>query len=366
MPRALPPFLNRTVTRHGRVVYHVRRGKGARLRLRAAYDTPEFWAEYRAALEGQAPAAKHRSAAKAGSLAWLIERYRETAAWTSLSLGTRRQREAIFRHVIAQAGEASYRNITRKAIAAGRDRRRDRPAAARHFVQTLRGLFGWAVEAGLAETDPTQGIAVARPRTAGHRPWTEAECARFEAHYALGTRERLAFDVLLYTGLRRGDAVRLGRPHVAGGVARLRAEKNGEMLTVPILPALARSLAAGPVGELTFIAGDGGRPLTKESFGNWFARICRAAGVQGRAHGLRKIGAQRAAEAGATEAELEALFGWGRGSGMAALYTRAADRERLAALASAKLAAATARGKGRTKTALTSVAGAGASPKKPN
>jgi integrase len=46
------------------------------------------------------------------------------------------------------------------------------------------------------------------------------------------------------------------------------------------------------------------------------------------AHGLRKVGATRAANNGATVAQLEALFGW-HGGGMAALYTRSADRVRL-------------------------------------
>ena len=39
-----------------------------------------------------------------GSLAWLIERYRETGEWTRLSLATRRLRENIFGHVIESAG----------------------------------------------------------------------------------------------------------------------------------------------------------------------------------------------------------------------------------------------------------------------
>ena len=42
------------------------------------------------------------------------------------------------------------------------------------------------------------------------------------------------------------------------------------------------------------------------------------------------------AEAGATVAELELVFGWS-GGGMAALYTRSADRRRLGLAASAKL-----------------------------
>jgi integrase len=100
---------------------------------------------------------------------------------------------------------------------------------------------------------------------------------------------------------------------------------------------LSGTLAAGPCGELAFICGEGGRPLTKESFGNAFRDACRAAGVAKSAHGVRKIGATRAAENGATVAELEAIFGWS-GGGMASLYTRAADRARLAKSAMAKLA----------------------------
>ena len=69
--------------------------------------------------------------------------------------------------------------------------------------------------------------------------------------------------------------------------------------------------------------------MTKESFGNTFADACRAAGVNKSAHGLRKIGATRAANNGATVAQLNAIFGW-TGGKMASLYTQSADRVRLA------------------------------------
>ena len=124
--------------------------------------------------------------------------------------------------------------------------------------------------------------------------------------------------------------MRLGRQHVRSGVATTKTEKNGTQVTLPILPVLSKTLEAGPCGDLTFIAGENGHPLTKELFGNLFRKACRAAGLHGRsAHGLRKAAATRAANEGATVAELEAIFGW-HGGTMAALYTRAADRRRLA------------------------------------
>ncbi len=68
--------------------------------------------------------------------------------------------------------------------------------------------------------------------------------------------------------------------------------------------------------------------MVKEGFGNWFAEAC----VPGRAHGLRKALAVKVAEAGATSAEMDALFAW-RGSGMSSLYTRKANRQKLAGAA---------------------------------
>jgi integrase len=177
-----------------------------------------------------------------------------------------------------------------------------------------------------------------RKKGDGFRPWTEDDVLAYETRWPVGTRQRVWLDALLYTGLRRGDAVRLGRPHVRDGIATLKTEKSGFTITVklPILPVLAATLAAGPCGDLTFISGASGRPLTKEAFGNLFRDACRAAGVPGSAHGVRKIAATRAANAGATVAQLEAIFGW-QGGTMASLYTRAADRRRLALEAMHKL-----------------------------
>jgi integrase len=358
--------------------------------LRADYGTAEFWAEYQAALAStpRQPVAPHE-----GTLAWLIARYRETTAWSYLSAATRRQRENIFAHVLETAGQQPFAKITTATIMAGRDRRAATPSQARHFLDAMRGLFRWAVRARLVKIDPTAGVAdPPRPNNDGFAVWTEEDIAAYESRWPIGTRQRVWLDVLIYTGLRRGDAVRFGRQHIRNGIGTIKTEKTGTEVTLPILPVLSKTLEAGPCGDLTFIAGENGRPLTKESFGNLFRSACRAAGLRGRsAHGLRKAAATRAANAGATVAELtgdihvgndllngtlavierrqtrlesitatscqfqvldilvrsdryprhistlEAIFGWSGGR-MASLYTRAADRRRLAQGAMHKLA----------------------------
>jgi integrase len=339
MPCPRPPHLHREVTRHGKVVWYARvggRSRGRRIRLHADFGTAEFWAEYQAALASspRQPVAPHN-----GSLGWLIERYRETAAWSYLSTATRRQRENIFAHILETAGKQPFAKITTATIMVGRDRRANTPTQARHFLDAMRGLFRWAVKAQLVKIDPTADVDnPPRPKTDGFAQWKEDEITAYEERWPIGTRQRVWLDVLIYTGLRRGDAVRLGRQHIRDGIGTIKTEKTGTEVTLPILPALSKTLEAGPCGDLTFIAGENGHPLTKESFGNLFRKACREAGLRGRsAHGLRKAAATRAANAGATVAELEAIFGWSGGS-MAALYTRAADRRRLATGAMHKLA----------------------------
>ena len=335
MPRPRPPHLHREESRHGVTTWYVRRGHGPRLRIRAAFGTPEFEAEYRAALDGTP--VEHIKKAAVGTLQWLWERYRETTTWTALSLATRRQRENIMRGVLGLSGHESAAAIKRQHVVAGRDRRAATPAQARHFLDVMRGLFRWALDAGHVKADPTLGIKnPPKAKGDGFPAWTEDDVDRYEARWPLGTKERVWLGVLLYTGLRRGDAVRVGCQHIRDGVVTLRTEKTGIIVTVPLLPALDEILRAGPCGDLAFICGENGCPLTKESFGNFFRDACNAAGVEKSAHGVRKIGATRAANNGATVAELEAIFGW-EGGRMASLYTRAADRVRLAKSAMAKL-----------------------------
>ena len=79
-----------------------------------------------------------------------------------------------------------------------------------------------------------------------------------------------------------------------------------------------------------------GRPADAAEF--WFAEDDpEGAGVlDTSAHGLRKAAAIRAADNGATAHELMATFGW-IDIKEAEIYTRAADRKRLAARAMSKL-----------------------------
>src|SRR5581483_5271613 len=291
--------------------------QGPRKRLRAPYGTPEFMEEYRAALSGESPAPRKR--APSGTLEWAVMLYKQSTAWNGLSPATQKQRDNIFKRIVKEAGDVRIGEIEREDIIAGRERRADTPAAARNYLESLRGLFGWAYETGIVkEKNPTEGVKSRRIKSEGFPIWTEEEVEQFRAFWPIGTRPRLAFELVLETGLRRGDAVRLGRQHVKDGVARIATEKSKfqTWVAIPLSQELLAILDKGPCSDLAFICGETGRKLTKETFGNYFHDWCQEAGLNKSAHGLRKLDATRRAEDGYSNFEMDARFGW-QGGGMA-------------------------------------------------
>ena len=76
-------------------------------------------------------------------------------------------------------------------------------------------LMQHAVDLGWRDDNPARDVKVRVPQTDGHATWSEDQIAAYRVHYALGTRERLVFELALNTGQRRGDLVRMGWQHVA-------------------------------------------------------------------------------------------------------------------------------------------------------
>lgn len=340
MPRPRPPYLRYDASR--KFPWYVQKPGSKKHRIREQYGTDAFDDAYRAAIDAiaQAKAAAPKITAEGGSLEWGWLLYRvESAEWKRLSSATRRQRENIMRHVIANGGAAKIGAVDRGSIVAAIDAQSATPFQAKNFLQTMRGLFGWFVATGKIKADPTTGVKVRKPRTRGFLEWDMADILRFEERWPIGNRERVMLDVYCYTGLRRGDAARVGPGHVHKGTITLATEKSqGQTIVhLPLLDVLKRTIEAGPTGKRSFICTAAGNPFKKESLGNVFKDACIAAGILNKsAHGLRKAAATRAADNGATAHELMAIFGW-VDIKEAEIYTRAADRKRLAARAMEKL-----------------------------
>lgn len=332
MKKPLPPHVQVERTRHGRVIFYFRRSAGApRVRLPAPTD-PGFKAAYAAAFAGsQAPLTK----AQSGSLEWLVESYKRSAHWANLKPSTRRMRDNILKRVVKEAGHHPFRAITRRHINEAIDRRP--PHAGNTFRKVMSQMFAWAASVELIDVNPVAGATRHKVKSDGHHTWTLDEVARYQARWPVGTRERLALDLALFTGLRRSDLAVVGRQHVRDGVISIKTEKTGAWVHVPVFTALQASIDATPTGDLAFLTTTRGRPFeSAASLGNWFRDACVEAGVPGRLHGLRKAGATIAADAGATVHQLMSMFGWAKME-EAELYTRAAEKKRLAAVAAEQI-----------------------------
>lgn len=339
MPRKLPPFVVRERSRHGKVIFYFRRGKGQRVRLPDDLQSKEFEAAYEATLSGKAGYAKRSSETASGTLQWLVERYMESGRWAGLSVATRKQQGLFFKDAIEKAKNPPYRGITRKTMQSAMDARRSTPALANNFMKAMRGLFKWAVKNEFMDTDPTAGIDRFSYKTDGFAVWTIEDAVQFCDRWPVGTKPRLAFELFLASGLRRGDVFMVGPQHLRNGTLHFRASKNRHVISVAVPRFLLATIAATPTGDMAFLTKNNGEPFsTKESFGNWFSARCRDAGLVGKsAHGIRKLSATTAANAGSTTHELMAHFGWSTPA-QAEVYTRGADRERLGIRSSERVA----------------------------
>ena len=313
-------------------VYYVRRGDGPRVRVYGEYGSREFMAAYNAALAGNA-APQRKAAAPTGTLGWLISAYHGSPAWARLSVATRRQREGVFRSI--ETADIPLAEVTPQAVRAGMARRK--PCAAEAFLICMKVLFRWALDHEHIEADPTAGLRTTRQKTDGFHTWTEAEIARFEARWPVGTRERLAMSILLYTGLRRGDACALGRQHIRHGVITVRTEKTGQQVTISLLPELARIIEATPSRRRDLHSRQ-----ARPSNGEPFIRPVVRDGLQGGGSFKRK--GARAAQGGGDAGGRERRNGRATGKHFrlarrpdGTLYTRQADRAKLARDAMEKL-----------------------------
>jgi integrase len=179
-------------------------------------------------------------------------------------------------------------------------------------------------------------VRAVRIKSDGFHSWTDSEITQFEGWHPIGSRARLAFALLLYTGQRRSDVVRMGRQHIRDGALQVRQLKTGAELSIPVHPTLAAIIAETPTDHLTFLTTQFGQPFTAAGFGNWFHEQCVVAGLKHcSAHGLRKAAARRLAEAGCSTHEIAAITGH---ASLRVLerYTKAADQKKLAAAAMAK------------------------------
>lgn len=338
----LPTNVSSFVDRHGKLRYRFRKTGFPTRYFEAHPNSPEGKIELAAMMRRQ-PVAANRY--PHGTVGWLKPRYLTSLDFTgSKNSDTEKNSRRILAPFFDEfAGDriADFRfdhietilsRAARPRVEKGR--RRGGPSAANNLRGELKPLFDYAFKLlGIEKPNPVDQAATIAVPKGGFHSWSEEEIAQYRHCHPLGTQARLAAEIVLWTWQRRGDASQFGRKHLRDGRFQFTQSKTGKTLWLPVAPQLQAAIDAMPVtGTETFLVTHYGKPFTKAGLGNKMRDWCNQAGLPHCSmHGLRKAGARRAAELGASNQMLKAVGGWS-GDQEVSTYTANADQARLAEL----------------------------------
>lgn len=338
----LPKYVSCFVDNRGKRRYRFRKGGISRY-IDGHPNSPAGKVEYAALLAGETEKSADKRKTIPGSVDDLLTRYYGSTDFRGKaqehSLAKRRAVLEAFRakHGHRMVRDARYDKLDKyiAEIAVGWEdengRKHGGPFAAETARKLIRGLFKYAVKLEWRADNPMDHIDYRPKKTSGFHSWTEEEVEQYQAHWPLGTKQRLAMELCLWTGKRRGDAIRLGPQHIRGDSLWGRDQKTGKDWELPISRQLREAIDAMPEAEhLCFVPSDRGRPYSAASFGNMFRQWCDKAGLPHcSAHGLRKAISRRLAEAEVGNAGIKSVTLHSRDDEVS-LYVAAADQKRLA------------------------------------
>jgi enterobacteria phage integrase len=328
------PYIQEYKDRTGKVRRYLRRPGYKRLPLPGTPGSRQFMAAYEAGLAvREAPRHKHDD----GTIGALVVGFYRSSLFTRLKPSSQRLYRSVLDKFSQEDGHRLVRDMPRRvARRIIEEIGETTPSMANLTTSIMRCLFAYAVDLELRPDNPFARI---KPYNTGtHHTWTDVEIAAYEAAWPIGTRERLAFDLLLYTAQRVGDVARMRRSDLRNGEIHITQEKTGTEITIPVHENLLRSLKATPAKGLMLIGSPHGRPMTGKGLSAMVSRAVRAVGLSEKCvpHGLRKAALTRLADHNATTKEIQAVGGH-RSLREVERYTEKADQRRLARAAIARL-----------------------------
>jgi integrase len=348
----LPTHVTAEVDRHGKTRLRFRKRGCEGGYFKSGLGSKEFKIEYDAFLAGSTDtvaAAIKRTVP--GSIDDLVTRYIAVPTRLGPTDGTQTRIRGILGRFREEYGELPVAQLTfdhvDAIIAEKRIKRVEQtpkgprtvggPDAARKLRKELLRLFDYGKKLGLLPANPvadSERVKIApAERSKGYYSWTEEDIAQFRARHQLGTKPRLAMELMLWTDQRRIDSIHLGRQHIKDGRFHIGQSKNGKELWIAVAPQLLEAIVAmppQPTSGMCFLLTEWGKPFSNAGFGNWFRARCNEAGLpRCTAHGLRKATMRRMAELGMGNQTMKAVSGHSKDDEVA-LYTAAANQRKMA------------------------------------
>lgn len=311
-PHKRPQYVHVYRDRHGKERIYFNRPGLPKVALPGPLYCEAFWIAYHKAREGAAEQMERPTSSRIvpGSFADLLRRYYAAPAFLNLSEATQRNYRRLLDGFAETRRDWPVSGLKRVHVNGIIGKMQDRPQAANSLLKRLKTLMSFAADIDMIPTNPLMGMRGLKVSSDGFHTWDDDEVAAFEARHPIGTKARLAMALMLYTGQRRSDAVKMGWQHVKGDRIAVRQQKTNAMVDIPIHPDLKAVLDGTPRQNMTFLVTEYGKPFTANGFGNWMRDRCDEAGLpQCSSHGLRKAMAKKLAEAGCTVNEIMAITG---------------------------------------------------------
>ncbi|WP_353641955.1 tyrosine-type recombinase/integrase [Mesorhizobium sp. WSM2239] len=338
-----PQYVHVYSDRHGKPRCYFRRPGQPQIPLPWPMFTKEWWLAYDKAKEGAPadPPLIGASRTKAGTVTALVADYYASSLFTALESSTQAAYRNQLERFRQKHGDKPVALLEAKHVdmILGEEAAKSKSMAS-NLRKRLATLMQCAVKWNYRRDDPMRLVDRVKYKTAGIRTWTDDDLAKFRARWPEGSPQRVAVEILLYTGLRRSDAVRLGRQHVQGDHIVISTKKSGEtvQLQIPVHPDFRAFLDTIKHGHLNFIVTGRGSARTEQGFTNWIIEAARDAGLPPKSspHGVRKAACRMLAEAGCSALEIMSITGH-RDIKEIELYCRAVNAKHLAASGIKKL-----------------------------
>ena len=193
---------------------------------------------------------------KTGTLAHLIDSYRNAPEFLTLAAKTRKDYARYLDMVKEKHGHRSVAAMPREAVLKLRDEFQGTPRTANYIVSVLRLVLTYAEERKRTFRLPPHWINPARrPKKLktgeGHRPWEEIEIDGYRKQWMIGTLERVLFEAFLNTGQRGGDVAPMIRQQYFRGEIAVAQEKTKERAGFRHRRTCARHWTLGSKGTIT-------------------------------------------------------------------------------------------------------------------
>lgn len=277
-------------------------------------------------------AGQHEAQARPSRYTWreCIEAWRadQVAGQGKLKTSTRKSYRPPMDAILEKNGGKDMRKTTRQAVRAAVGKMSATPKKASRFAQTISLLWNYAateLDWPLGE-NPAKKLARYKPARE-YEPWPEWMVTQLDG---APERVQIAARLILGTGQRPSAAIAMKRDQFQGEWMTVHDEKGDQWLEVYCPPSLRDFIEATPRRGAHLLAKNLTEPVSYYAIESAFRAWRTGLGDQAKPytlHGLRKLAIVELAEAGASDAEIQAVTG--QSAEMVAYYRKRASKRAL-------------------------------------